>query len=124
MTRILQQGPWFINGFFLSVKRWQPNIVASKAKENILAIWVRLSELPTEFYDHSILAKVGNKLGKLVKTDVCTSYTIRGRYVRICVEVPLDILVKKHVYIGYHKQTIVYEGTNTFCNICGVDITT
>ncbi|KAK4728132.1 hypothetical protein R3W88_021120 [Solanum pinnatisectum] len=76
LQRTLQHGHWFINGYFLSVKRWHPNFVAYEAMETYYAIWIRLLELPTEFYDHSILAKVGKKLGKLVKTDVCTSVTL------------------------------------------------
>lgn len=31
--KILQQGPWFVNGFFLSVKGWHPNFVASEARD-------------------------------------------------------------------------------------------
>lgn len=61
--KILQQGPWFVNGFFLSVNRWQPNFVISESNETTFAIWLRLSKLPAEFYNHRILAKVGNKLG-------------------------------------------------------------
>uniref|UniRef100_A0A0V0GZK1 Putative ovule protein n=1 Tax=Solanum chacoense TaxID=4108 RepID=A0A0V0GZK1_SOLCH len=91
MQRTLQQGPWFINGYYLSVKRWHPNFVASQARENISAIWIRLPELLT---DHSNLARVGKRLGKLVKTDVCTSSTLRGRYARIYVEVPMGVPVK------------------------------
>ncbi|KAH0698631.1 hypothetical protein KY284_012846 [Solanum tuberosum] len=60
------------------------------------------------------------KLRKLVKTDVCTSATLRGRYARICVEILLDTPVHKYVYIGHHKQNIVYEGSDIFCNKCGV----
>ncbi|XP_049414794.1 uncharacterized protein LOC125877589 [Solanum stenotomum] len=84
LQKTLQQGPWFVNGFVLSIKRWHPNFVASEAKETKSAIWIRLPELPTEFYDHSILARIGKKLGKLVKTDVCTSEALRGRYARMC----------------------------------------
>lgn len=42
------------------------------------AIWIRLPEVPTEFYDHHILARVGQSMGKLVKTGICTSQTLRG----------------------------------------------
>ncbi|KAG5620306.1 hypothetical protein H5410_005524 [Solanum commersonii] len=76
LHKSLQHGPWFINGYFLSV---------------------RLAKLPTEFYNHTILAKVGLKLRKLVKTNVCTSATLRGRYARICVEILLDTPVHKYV---------------------------
>ena len=32
------------------------------------AMSIRLRELPMEFYDHTILAEVGEKLGRLIKT--------------------------------------------------------
>uniref|UniRef100_A0A1U7WXE9 Uncharacterized protein LOC104228581 n=1 Tax=Nicotiana sylvestris TaxID=4096 RepID=A0A1U7WXE9_NICSY len=48
------------------------------------------------FYDLEILQKVGNKLGKLLKIDTCTSTTSRGRYARICIEVPLEQPLKSH----------------------------
>lgn len=51
--------------------------------------------------------------------DTCTSSTTRGRYARICVEVPLDQPLKTHVYFGNHRQTILYEGLNMLCTSCG-----
>ncbi|XP_009772651.1 uncharacterized protein [Nicotiana sylvestris] len=75
LSKALHQGPWFINGHYLSVKKWVPNFVASKEKLQISAVWLRLPQLPTEFYDSTILARIGNKIGKLLKIDACTSAT-------------------------------------------------
>lgn len=97
------QGPWFINRFFLSVKSWHANFVASEAKEVASTIWVHLPELPIEFNGPQILPNGGEKLGKLVKTIICTSAALRGRYARICVQIPIGIPVKKHITIGNHK---------------------
>ncbi|KAH0712690.1 hypothetical protein KY289_008649 [Solanum tuberosum] len=119
MRLALQNGPWFINGFFLSIKKWHPNFVAAEANETYSAIWIRLPELPTEYYDHNVLARIGNKLGHLVNTDVCTSATLRGRYARICIEVPIRVPVKQHIYIDHLKQGIVYEGADILCKLCG-----
>ncbi|KAH0689246.1 hypothetical protein KY289_016604 [Solanum tuberosum] len=120
MQKVLQQGPWFVNGYSLSVKRWHPNFVTSEAKEDVSAIWVRLLEFPTEFYDHGILARVGNKLGRLVKTDVYTSSALRCRYAHICVEVQIGIPVRKHITIGQHRQPLIYEGSKIFCSNYGI----
>ncbi|KAH0730422.1 hypothetical protein KY289_001610 [Solanum tuberosum] len=68
LQKALQKGPWFINGYFVSVKR--------------------------------------SKLGKLEKIDVCTSAALRGRYARICVEVPIGVPVKKHISIDHHRQLL------------------
>ncbi|KAK4709047.1 hypothetical protein R3W88_029972 [Solanum pinnatisectum] len=104
MIKALQKGPWFVNGFFLSIKKWQPNFFTSEEDETTSAIWIRLPKLPTEYYDHGILAKIGNKL---------------RRYARICIEVPLGSPVKKHIVIGHLKQKILYEGADMLCVSCG-----
>lgn len=89
---------------FLSVKLWQPNFVASTAKETYSTIWLRLPELPVQYYDHKILVTIGNKMDRLVKTDICTLSTLRGRYTRICVEVHIGISVKQFINIDNLKQ--------------------
>lgn len=109
----------FVNGYFLSVKRWHQKFVVSEAKETYSAIWVRVLELPTEFYDLSILAGVGKKMRRLVKIDICTSSTLRCCYARICMEVPIGIIVKKHITISHHLQTLVNEDQSIHCTTCG-----
>lgn len=119
MIKALQNGPWFINGYYLSIKHWHPNFMASKSMETYSSIWLRIHGLPIEYYDLNILAKIGSKLGKLVKTDVCTSTSLRGRYARICVEVPIDKPIKTHIQIGHLMQQILYEGDGILCRKCG-----
>lgn len=81
--KALHQGPWFLFGNFLLVRKWKPKFVPQEVTLSFTAIWVRLLQLPTELYDKEILEKVGRKLGKLLKIDMCTSATLRGRYARI-----------------------------------------
>lgn len=47
MSKTLSNGPWFINDFHLSVQKWEPQFVASEAKQLKSAVWVRLFQLPT-----------------------------------------------------------------------------
>lgn len=119
MLHALHDGPWFIFNSFLSVKKWEPKFVPSQAHLSYSAIWVRLPELPTEFYEIDILQKVGNKIGTLLKIDACTSATTRERYARLCVQVPLEQPLQQHIYIGTHKQQIEYEGSKLLCIKCG-----
>lgn len=60
------------------------------------------------------------KLGKLVKTNVCTSETIRGCYAPICVEVAIGVPVKKLITIDKHKQKLIYKGQDIICTFCRV----
>ncbi|XP_019239198.1 PREDICTED: uncharacterized protein LOC109219211 [Nicotiana attenuata] len=120
MVKALHLGPWFISGHFLSVRKWEPKFVPQEATLTSTAIWIRLPQLPTEFYDKVILEKVGRKLGKLLKIDQCTSSTLRGRYARICIQVPLESPVETSVIIRDHKQSVIYEGEGTLCTSCGM----
>lgn len=58
-------------------------------------------------------------MGQLSKVDVCTSSTTRVRYLRICIEVPLEKLLKSYILIGHHKKMLLYEGLNLLCTRCG-----
>lgn len=107
MKKALHDGPWFILNHFLSVQRWEPKFIAFKTQLTYSAIWIRLPELSTEFYDLDILTRVGNKIGKLLKIDPFTPTTSRGRYARICIEVPVEQPLHTHIYIGTHKQVIL-----------------
>ncbi|XP_019245220.1 PREDICTED: uncharacterized protein LOC109225082 [Nicotiana attenuata] len=118
MDKAIHLGPWFINGHFLSISKWKPNFVARNEKLTSSAVWVRLPQLPTEFYDGRILAKLSNAIGRLLKIDTCTSTTLRGRYARICVEIPLEIPIQPFLFVGDHKQDILYEGEDFLCKNC------
>nr|XP_009796013.1 PREDICTED: uncharacterized protein LOC104242638 [Nicotiana sylvestris] len=119
MIKTLHLGPWFFSGHFLSVRKWEPKFFPQEATLASTAIWIRLPQLLTEFYDKIILEKVGRKLGKLLKIDQCTSSTLRGRYARICIQVPLKTPVETTIIIGDHKQSVIYEGEGTLCTSCG-----
>ncbi|KAM3200776.1 hypothetical protein P3L10_033139 [Capsicum annuum] len=102
-NKTLHEGPWFVVGKFLSVKQWEPNFAPQNSTPTHTTIWARLPNLPIEFYDQSILEKIGRKLGALLKIDSCTSAKLRGRYARISVQVPLQFPVKKSITVGSHK---------------------
>nr|XP_009771927.1 PREDICTED: uncharacterized protein LOC104222393 [Nicotiana sylvestris] len=54
-NKTLHEGPWFIGNQSLTVRKWEPRFVASKAALTYSAIWARLPELSNEFYDYDIL---------------------------------------------------------------------
>ncbi|XP_060202508.1 uncharacterized protein LOC132630947 [Lycium barbarum] len=115
----MHDGPWFVMNRFVSIRRWEPKFVASQALVTYTAIWVHLPELPSEFYNPDILQKEGLKIGTLLKVDPCTSASSREKYARICVQVPMEQPLKTHVFIGLHKQPIIYGGFDLLCTNCG-----
>ena len=65
VDRVLKGGPWFIEQQFLAIRQWELDFEASKATFSLVAIWVRLSKLPIEYYDPAILLKKGKTNGLL-----------------------------------------------------------
>lgn len=77
---VLKKGPWFIVGHFLSIRRWEANFKPSEARVSSVAVWVRLNELPIEYYDAIVLRQIGEALGNVLRVDTHTATETRGRH--------------------------------------------
>ncbi|PKI46805.1 hypothetical protein CRG98_032802 [Punica granatum] len=55
----------------------KPCFRPSKATFSVVAIWVRLPELPIEFYSEKLLSKIGNRIGPLLCIDSRTYLGVR-----------------------------------------------
>lgn len=82
----------------------------SNSNVDSTVIRIRLPHLPMELYDTSILQRIGKKIGLLLKVDACTSAALRGKYGRICVQIPLDTPVEASISINHHSQPLLYQG--------------
>ncbi|XP_050249174.1 uncharacterized protein LOC126696482 [Quercus robur] len=119
VNRVLKGGPWFIGQQFLAIRQWEPEFRASEATFSSVAVWVRLPELPIEYYDPAVLRRIGQAIGPVLCIDAHTASGIRGRFARICLQVNLDKPLAKSLTIGKRTQTILYEGINSICFSCG-----
>ena len=115
----LMDGPWFMGEQYLHMQAWEVDFHPYIAKISTTAIWIRLEQLPIEYYHPEFLKHVGNKLGKLLKVDAITSAAIRGRYARVCVQINMANALPKRVKIGAFWQDIVYENRPMLCYRCG-----
>ncbi|XP_026384464.1 uncharacterized protein LOC113280040 [Papaver somniferum] len=115
----LLEGPWFIGGHHLSIRRWTPNFKPSEDSVNTTVVWARLLELPLEYFDKAVLERIGQKIGRLIKVDNTTNMILRGKFARVCVEVSTDEPLLPFIKIGSVKQKIEYEGVNLICFHCG-----
>lgn len=51
VSQVLQNGPWFFNRQYLSIKNWELNFVPQNERMTYFAVCVRLPHLLTKFYD-------------------------------------------------------------------------
>ncbi|KAE9449285.1 hypothetical protein C3L33_18815, partial [Rhododendron williamsianum] len=120
MTKVLNEGPWFIGPHYITIRKWEPEFDTSKAKISTSVIWVRLPGLPIEFYDKEMLLKIGTKIGKPLKIDFRTENNEKVRFARLCVQVDLSSSLISKVRVGNHIQKVSYEGIPTICFKCGL----
>ena len=96
----LMDGPWFVGDQYLHVQAWEADFHSQTAKISNTAMWIRLEQLPIEYYHPEFLKHVGNKLGKLLKVDAITNVAIQERYARVCIQINMANLLPKRVKIG------------------------
>lgn len=61
--------PWLIVDHYLLIQEWQPNYDLEHASINSVRIWIRIPNLPMEYFDSDFLVKVGRKIGRPVQVD-------------------------------------------------------
>lgn len=70
----------------------------------MVAVWVKLPELPMEFYRQDFLSKIGKELGQLVKIDKNSLKGEGKKYANLCVLMRDDIVVPKGIWLGKFFQ--------------------
>ncbi|KAL0012016.1 hypothetical protein SO802_007124 [Lithocarpus litseifolius] len=116
---VLKGGPWFVGQHFLAIRQWELEFNASKASCSSVAVWIRLPQLPIEFYDPSILKKIRSTIGLVLRIGSHSINGERGRFARLCIQINIDKPLIKCVKIGKMAQTVQYEGLNSLCFACG-----
>ncbi|GMP89185.1 hypothetical protein CsSME_00040863 [Camellia sinensis var. sinensis] len=120
LNKVLNEGLWFVGKNFLAIRCWELDFQPEKASFSTTVVWVRLHSLPSEYYDHQILRRIGIKLGKVLKVDFHTENGDRGRFSRLCVQIDLGKPLIAKLSVGSILIKIAYEGINAICFHCGM----
>ena len=116
---VLRKGPWFVGEHFLSTRPWELNFKPSSTNVSSIAMWIRLNELPIEYYEMEVLSQIGNSVGKILRIDTYTANEARGRFTRLCVQVDVDKPLLTTILLGGIHQAVNYEGIHKLCFSCG-----
>ncbi|KAG2275645.1 hypothetical protein Bca52824_058200 [Brassica carinata] len=116
----LTGGPWRVFSSYLMVRAWSPEFDPLRDDIATTPVWVRLTNIPVNFYHRSILMGISKGLGKPVRVDITTLNFERARFARICVEVNLAKPLKGTVLINGERYFVAYEGLSEICSKCGI----
>ncbi|XP_030941664.1 uncharacterized protein LOC115966600 [Quercus lobata] len=111
LDEVLKGKPWFVGQQFLAIRQWEPEFKASKVLCSSVAIWLR-SDLPIEFYEPTILKKIGSTIGPMLRIDSHTINGERGSFAKICIQINVEKPLIKTMKIGKMAQVVLYEGIN------------
>lgn len=118
-AKVLKGNPWFVGEHYLSIRGWEPNFRSKTASLSAVTMWVRLPNLPIEYYELSMLWDISKAIGPVLRIDTHTALEMRGRFTRLCVQVNFDKPIVKIVKVGGIDQPVQYEGISSLCFSCG-----
>ena len=112
---LLEKGPWFLGDHFLSIRPWEPNFKPSSTNVSSIAIWVRLNELPIEYYEPEVLKYIGESIGHVLCIDTHIAAETRGWFARLYIQVDVEKPLIINVLLGGIEQPVSYKGINKLC---------
>ena len=85
-------------------------------------VWVRLLELPLEFWNEDVFVGVARSFGMLLSIDLTTASKRCLSYAHICIGVGEGVdmpeVVTFHSKLGVHNQKLIYETIPFACFHC------
>ncbi|XP_031121178.1 uncharacterized protein LOC116024425 [Ipomoea triloba] len=116
----LLDGPCKIYDNYLVIQRWEPEYRPCTAKLSKMAVWIRLPELPMEYFRDDTIRSILESVGKPLKLDRTTTVASKGRFARAAVEVDLNKPLVSEIWVQDSVQTVEYEGLHIVCFGCGI----
>ncbi|CAN1158503.1 hypothetical protein LINPERHAP2_LOCUS22176 [Linum perenne] len=117
--RALFKGPWKIFDYYITVGRWSPEFNENAPIQRI-STWVRLPNLPIQYFNHRAVERIGNHIGRTIRLDLATAEGARARYARVCIEVDLSKPLLGKYVIEDRVYLIEYESLDNICYSCGM----
>ncbi|KAK4388255.1 hypothetical protein Sango_2432100 [Sesamum angolense] len=112
---------WFVDGFPMRVFKWTPTFNPME-ESPIVPVWVRLPELPIQFFDREALFSIARLLGMPLQMDVSTATLVRPSVARVCIEINLLEPLQMEIGLGFGTemiiQPVVYERLPKYCATC------
>ena len=85
---------------------------------SLVAVWVKLKELPIEYYDSESILIIDQAIGNVLRIDTHTVTRTRDRYARLCTQVDIKKPLANTVLVDNLEQPITYERLHRFCFSC------
>ncbi|KAL8477319.1 hypothetical protein ACS0TY_029570 [Phlomoides rotata] len=122
--RIYARRSWKLKPGMLRLQRWVPDFNPYRVNTSVVQVWIRISELPFEYWNKHIITALASAVGTVIKIDERTLNQTMGHFARVLVELNLkqdrkDTLMFERAghcfFVSVH-----YERLLDFCKFCNV----
>ena len=123
--KVMERAPWHMANRPLVLKHWKPNLSLTKEDCSKVPVWVRLHNVPLEYWSSNGLSFVASAIGYPLHADHVTLSRKRLSYARVCVEIDASQNLIEDFNLqcpdGLWKRIRVeYEWVPMKCSSCGV----
>lgn len=122
--RVLEGGPWYMGNQLLLLKRWKRMMKLTKEYVSQIPVWVKLFNVPMEYWDFEGLSRIASKIGIPLFMDHLTSTGTRVSFARVCVEVNVESALPQNFLVRCDDEVVEirveYQGIPAKCEHCKV----
>jgi len=122
LKKIWAAGTVHIKPGLLQFSQWTKDFKLLTQKQTHVSLWIRLVELPQEYWRERTLKEIASAVGTPIDIDGPTRNRTFGHYARILVDIDLskkaydEVLVEREDYV--FKVEVQYERRPLFCHHC------
>ncbi|KAF3784885.1 hypothetical protein EJ110_NYTH27546 [Nymphaea thermarum] len=124
LSLILSPIRWYVGGRLLIANQWHPSMPMRIESSNRVRIWIRLPDLPVEWWNPRIFTDIADLIGgSFVEADDYTRHLQRFGFARIKIEIPLGFSPISEIELEISRgkvfvQSIEYETKVKYCKKC------
>jgi hypothetical protein len=94
---VLEEKIWYFANKPIILRRWTPGMQMMNLSLNSVPIWIKLHNLPLEYWNTVCLSHIASGVGKPICADSVTEQYLRLGFARVLVEVNVDDEVRKEI---------------------------
>ncbi|GLJ27389.1 hypothetical protein SUGI_0537530 [Cryptomeria japonica] len=120
--KVLEGGVWYMDSALLYIQRWHRNFNPLITEPYEKPVWIRLNNLPMEYWTEEALHKIGQSLSTLI--DIDTEIAEGDSYLYARLWVAADRTIPSEIKLLAHGkewiQTVEIEEDKVYCLNCGM----
>ncbi|KAL7176506.1 hypothetical protein ACSBR2_029938 [Camellia fascicularis] len=103
---VLEGGPWYVGNQLLLLKRWKRMMKLTKDSVSQIPIWVKLFNVPMEYWDFEGLNRIASFIGTPLFMDHLTSSGTRISFAKVCVEVSVESVIPESFFVKCGDEAV------------------